>query len=185
MRTYIVITAPLVLAVFTGCSSAEKKPDAPVTHEEVAEPAAPSPDAFLVAPEAGPVYFGFDEHLLSEGARKNLSEIATYMEQKPEVRVTIDGHCDELGTSEYNLALGDKRAHAARAYLSALGVPKDRVSVVSWGEERPVVSGTDAEARSLNRRDEFTLYVLGETTASAEDFTALDVVMAWRDWDDE
>ena len=135
-------------------------------------------------PDAAPLYFSFDEHLLSDDSQQNLNEIAAYMAKKPAVRVTIDGHADDLGTSEYNLALGDKRAQAARSYLAALGVSTERVHVVSWGEERPTVSGTDAEARALNRRDEFTLYILGDTTASADDITALDVVMAWRDWDD-
>jgi len=186
MRTYTITTvAPLLALALTACSSADKKPDAPVTQEDVqAEEPAPSPEALLLPPEAAPLYFGFDEHLLSEGSRQNLTEIAAYMEKKPAVRVTIDGHADDLGTSEYNLALGDKRAQAARTYLSKLGVSNDRVNVVSWGEERPTVSGTDAEARALNRRDEFTLYILGETTASAQDITALEVVMAWRDWDD-
>lgn len=183
MRTHIVPIATLLALSLTACSSAEKKPDPPVTHEEVEAAPAPPQEALVVPPEANPVYFAFDEHMLGEDARHNLGEIADYMKKKPAVRLTIDGHADALGTSEYNLALGDKRAQAARRYLAALGVEEARVKVVSWGEERPVVSNTDDEARARNRRDEFTVYVLGDTTASAADLSALDVVMAWRDWE--
>jgi peptidoglycan-associated lipoprotein len=172
-----------------SCASAEKRPDAPVGEPApAAEPAPPTPDAdaFLIPPEAGPVYFTFDQHLLDEGSRQNLAEVARYMTDTPDVLLSIDGHCDAIGTSEYNLALGDKRAQAARSYLVALGVAETRVRVISWGEERPAVSGTDSEARALNRRDELTLYIQGDTTASLDDLdelSALDVVMAWSDWD--
>jgi len=75
----------------------------------------------------------------------------------PSVVITIDGHCDERGTEEYNMALGEKRAEAAKKYLMNLGVPGDQMKTVSYGKTRPLVKGVDEESYYMNRRDEFTI----------------------------
>jgi peptidoglycan-associated lipoprotein len=81
-----------------------------------------------------------------------LREQATYMSQFPNVRATIEGHCDERGTREYNLALGERRANAAKNYLVSLGVAADRLSTVSYGKERPIAVGSNEQAWGRNRR---------------------------------
>ena len=80
---------------------------------------------------------------------------AEAMRQFPDVRIRIEGHADERGTVEYNLALGERRAEAARAYLIDLGIDPDRMTTISYGEERPAVQGSNEAAWSQNRRDEF------------------------------
>jgi peptidoglycan-associated lipoprotein len=81
-----------------------------------------------------------------------LREQAAYMQQFPNVRATIEGHCDERGTREYNLALGERRANAAKNYLMSLGVAADRLSTVSYGKERPIAVGSNDQAWARNRR---------------------------------
>jgi peptidoglycan-associated lipoprotein len=81
-----------------------------------------------------------------------LREQANYLTQYPNIRATIEGHCDERGTREYNLALGERRANAAKNYLVSLGVAPDRLSTVSYGKERPVAVGSNEDAWARNRR---------------------------------
>ena len=88
-------------------------------------------------------------------AREELNQKAEVLRQYPDIRVRIEGHCDERGTVEYNLALGERRAEAARSYLIDLGIDPDRLTTVSYGEERPAVEGQNEAAWSQNRRDEF------------------------------
>ena len=82
---------------------------------------------------------------------------AEWLINNPDVRVTIEGHCDERGTNEYNIALGDRRAEAAKAFLVDLGVPAGNLTSISYGEERPVDPGNSEEARAKNRRCHFVL----------------------------
>lgn len=98
------------------------------------------------------VYFGYDRYDLTEDARKQLEAQAAWMKNLPSVTVTIEGHADERGTREYNLALGDRRATAVRNYLIALGVDASKVSTISYGKERPVALGSNPEAWAQNRR---------------------------------
>jgi len=101
------------------------------------------------------VYFDFDKYNLRDDAKRALENNADIMREHPDLNVKIAGHCDERGTNEYNLALGEKRAKAARDYLSRLGIEAGRLSIISYGEERPVDPRHTEEAWSLNRRDEF------------------------------
>jgi peptidoglycan-associated lipoprotein len=101
------------------------------------------------------IYFDFDQSDLRSEAREVLSRKAEILREYPDIRVRIEGHCDERGTVEYNLALGERRAEAARAYLIDLGIDPDRLTTVSYGEERPAVEGQNEAAWSQNRRDEF------------------------------
>ncbi len=98
------------------------------------------------------VFFAFDSSVLDDAARQTLERQAAWLKQFPAVSVTIEGHCDERGTREYNLALGDRRANAAKSYLVALGVSPDRIRTISYGKERPADPGHDETAWALNRR---------------------------------
>lgn len=104
------------------------------------------------------IFFGYDDSSLSESARETLSKNAVVMRAKEGVNFRIEGHCDERGSSEYNLALGEKRALAAMRYLVSLGIPETHLSIISYGEERPaVIAGNDEESWAKNRRDEFKI----------------------------
>lgn len=98
------------------------------------------------------VFFGYDSSDLSGEARATLERQANWLNQYSNLTVTIEGHADERGTREYNLALGERRANAVRNYLTALGVPASRIAVISYGKERPVVFGSDARSWAENRR---------------------------------
>lgn len=103
------------------------------------------------------IYFDFDKSELKPEARAVLVKKAEYLRKNPEYRVRIEGNCDERGTNEYNLALGDRRAHAALEFLATLGVSEARMDTVSYGEERPLDPGHDEEAWAKNRNDQFKL----------------------------
>jgi len=98
------------------------------------------------------IYFDTDKFNIDAEDQAALAQQAAYLRQYPNIRATVEGHCDERGTREYNLALGERRANAAKNYLVSLGVPADRVSVVSYGKERPVALGSNEEAWARNRR---------------------------------
>ena len=101
------------------------------------------------------VYFDFDQFTLSADARKTLGDNAKYLQANSAVQVVIEGHCDERGSDEYNLALGESRALAAKNYLVSLGINAKRLSVISYGEEKPAVQGHNENAWAKNRRAEF------------------------------
>jgi peptidoglycan-associated lipoprotein len=112
------------------------------------------------APASGPlkeVYFAFDRYDLSEQARVTLRENAGWLKTNPSARIEIEGHCDERGTTEYNLALGAKRAAAARDYLVSLGVTEGRITSKSFGEELPVCKESTEDCYQKNRRDRFVV----------------------------
>ena len=101
------------------------------------------------------IYFDFDAYTLSEEAREILVKNAEIMKKDPAVKVSIEGNCDERGSDEYNLALGERRARAAMKYLVTMGIPAERLSVISYGKEKPADPGRDEAAWAKNRRDEF------------------------------
>ena len=98
------------------------------------------------------VYFDFDSYQLSPAARENLAKNAEQLKKNPSAKVQIEGHSDERGSDEYNLALGEKRANAARDYLVTLGIPADRLTIISYGKEKPADPGHDEAAWAKNRR---------------------------------
>ncbi|MGE4506082.1 MAG: peptidoglycan-associated lipoprotein Pal [Desulfovibrionaceae bacterium] len=104
------------------------------------------------------IYFEFDSSALTEHSRAVLSSKADILKRYSGLTLVIEGHCDERGTTEYNLALGERRARVAYDYLVILGVSPDRLSIVSFGEERPADAGHTEEAWSKNRRDEFRIF---------------------------
>ena len=98
------------------------------------------------------IFFAFDRSDISPEAREILARQADWLRRYPNVSVTIEGHCDERGTREYNLALGERRAQAAKNVLVATGIPAARISTISYGKERPAVVGSTEEANAQNRR---------------------------------
>jgi len=103
------------------------------------------------------IYFDFDTATLSMDAMEVLREKAAFLRDNPEVTITIEGHCDERGTNEYNLSLGDRRSNSAKAYLMDLGIDGSRMTTVSYGEEQPVDPGHNEEAWAKNRRGHFVI----------------------------
>lgn len=158
--THIVLG--LVLANSLACSTtkvAKKSVD-----EDPARAALVKELNALVA--QGPLYFETDTDVLTDPSQMLLQRIAAQMHRVPKVRVVVAGHADERGDTSYNLALGEKRGHAARDYLLRLGIPKQRVQIVSLGEEQPIVTASNEEAWSQNRRDEFTFLLPGDSRSA-------------------
>jgi len=103
------------------------------------------------------VLFEYNRAILTREAQERLTKKANYLKDNPEIKVIIEGHCDERGTNEYNLALGERRAEATRDFLVDLGVSTVRLSTISYGEERPFALGSNESAWSLNRRAHFVV----------------------------
>lgn len=129
------------------------------TQPQAAAPAAPAQAGIrpgsqqdLVVNVGDRVFFGYDKADLTPAARATLDKQVAWMRQHGAVRLVIEGHCDERGTREYNLALGDRRANAAKDYLVNAGIAASRLSVISYGKERPVATGSDEASWAENRR---------------------------------
>ncbi|MEO6097819.1 MAG: peptidoglycan-associated lipoprotein Pal [Fibrobacteria bacterium] len=140
---------------------ARAEPKAPVFQEPKAVTMAPTPQETkvriqdLLAEAFKPVYFPYDQATLPETAKDLLAKAAELMKQAPGVTVQIDGHADERGTDEYNLALGEKRANTVKAYLTNYGINPSRLKTISYGEEKPNAIGHEETDWAQNRRDEF------------------------------
>jgi peptidoglycan-associated lipoprotein len=161
--TLVVATMALAIA---GCAKKrpEVLPPAPVDQNAGVDPNAgantstdgaivPGSDAdFRRSVTSNTVHFGLDQYDIDPEARAILDSQAAWLQRYPNVRLTIEGHCDERGTREYNLALGDRRANAAKNYLAARGVSPDRMNVISYGKERPIALGSDEASYAQNRR---------------------------------
>ncbi|HTS79530.1 MAG TPA: OmpA family protein [Myxococcaceae bacterium] len=153
---------PLVLA---ACAHEQAAAPAPPVVAQAAPPVAAAPEqaktddtAELTRILSGPIaHFEFDKAQLTETDRQKLQVLAKAMKAHSAARISIAGNCDELGTEEYNLALGQKRAEVAKHYLVDLGISASRVDTISYGKERPVSEGHDAEAHAANRRDDAQL----------------------------
>ena len=125
-----------------------------VEKEEVAaEPVAKISDVVMQED----IYFEFDKSTLTPAAQDNLLRKAEWLRENPDATVTIEGHCDDRGTNEYNLALGDRRAESAKAFLADLGIDASRLASISYGEERPVDPRSNEEAWAKNRRAHFVV----------------------------
>lgn len=129
----------------SGVSSQEMQGPEPGTQEH------------LVVNVGDRVFFGFDKSNLSNEAEGTVEGLAAWLKQYPSTTLTIEGHADERGTREYNLALGARRANAVRDYLIVLGIDPNRLETVSFGEERPAVQGSNEEAWAQNRRAVFVV----------------------------
>lgn len=126
-----------------------------------AETTAPPPDNTPTPPAEQPklalqdAFFDFDAATLRQDAKTALENDGKFMEQNSNVNVVVEGHCDERGSVEYNLALGEKRARAAKDYLVSYGIPANRITTISYGKERPFDTGHDENAWAQNRRAHF------------------------------
>jgi peptidoglycan-associated lipoprotein len=107
--------------------------------------------------EVKDAYFDYDKADVRTDARDALTQTAQFLRSYPQVKVVVEGHCDERGSTEYNLALGDRRAAAAKAFLTSLGISADRMETVSYGKERPFCSASTEECYQQNRRAHFVL----------------------------
>jgi peptidoglycan-associated lipoprotein len=160
MKKFIfLLILPLFLGlVFSGCCCPKKKAveppaetvAAPPEIKEEVPPPAPEPAVSL-----DPIYFDFDKSNLKPDASATLDKNAEWLSKNSTAKIRIEGNCDERGTNEYNMALGERRANSAKQYLLKLGVSAERLSTVSYGEEKPVDPGHDEAAWIKNRRDDF------------------------------
>jgi peptidoglycan-associated lipoprotein len=165
----VTLVALILTFLFVGCAKEEPPPP---TVEPPPRPAAPPPPPpSPPPPPPGPsisqqafqefqnqdIYFDFDKYDLRTDARATLDRKASFLNQNSSVRVQIEGHCDERGTEEYNLALGERRANAAKQYLTTAGISAGRLSTISYGEERPLDPGHNEAAWAKNRRDHFVI----------------------------
>jgi peptidoglycan-associated lipoprotein len=172
------LAVALGLAMLLGASSCAKKsqktaptpPPTPPVEKPAPAPTPPPPPPPPTPPPAPepekpkvtaedfkPAFFDFDSYKLRDDARQALDHDGKLLRDNPSLQVTIEGHCDERGTAEYNQALGEKRAQAARDYLTGSGIQASRLQVVSYGKERPFDPGHDEAAWAKNRRAHFVL----------------------------
>jgi peptidoglycan-associated lipoprotein len=159
------ISGALVLATLLACASGGGAPGTSEAERDfpaegrVTEPGLEGRAAGGMGLEASggfkTAYFDFDDFSLRADARSAIEHNATILRANPDLKVEIQGNCDERGSEEYNLALGQRRADAAKQYLIDLGIDPSRLYTISFGEERPAVRGHNEAAWAKNRRDEF------------------------------
>jgi peptidoglycan-associated lipoprotein len=162
---FLFVLGLLAIVLVAGCGGPKDEPI-------VEEPTPPPPPPVDTTPEPPPppppppelkesqlatVYFDFDKFNLRADAKSGLDQNYGLLTEFPDVIIQIEGHCDERGTIEYNMSLGDKRANAARDYLMGLGIAETRLSTISYGEERAAASGSGEDAWAQNRRCEFKI----------------------------
>ena len=162
MRKSLNLALAAALLLTGACARREQAVEAPppapaatagTAEDDVELVELPALQADLVA-KAGSdtIYFATDKSDVELSGQRTLAAQAKWMLANPTVRASIEGHCDERGTREYNMALGERRANAARDYLVSQGVPAARLLVTSWGKEKPVATGSDENAWAQNRR---------------------------------
>lgn len=134
-------------------STSEAVPPAPTRQADAAE--STTPVGQDPKHEFDPVFFSYDSSFLDEAARTALDGAARSLRDDPAAQIVIEGHCDERGTAEYNTSLGERRARVARDYLIDAGVSSTRITVISYGKERPFATGSNEEAWAQNRRAHF------------------------------
>lgn len=151
----------IVLALsLASCSSAKKKAEG-----EVAGAPADAGTQFelygdsdsMKAGDLRTIYFEFDSSEITEASKDTLAKNAEFLKQKADVTIQVEGHCDERGSDQYNLALGEKRAKSVKDHLVSLGVDVARVTTISYGKERPLAFGHEEESWSKNRRGNFVI----------------------------
>jgi peptidoglycan-associated lipoprotein len=151
------LSAIAALAILAACTSkpqttAETAPPAPMTQSTNQSTIVPGSLEDFKVNVGDTVHFDYDRSDIKEEDRGTLQRQATWLQRYPQVRVTVQGHCDERGTREYNLALGARRANAVKEYLVSLGVSSARLETISYGKERPVCTESDENCWAQNRR---------------------------------
>jgi len=159
-KEQIVAIAVILVFVVSGCSHT-KKETAAVPEEETEVVEIVEEEVVEVPVEVisnlSNIYFGFDKSVLSREAIQELNEIGAWLLENPNTKIRIEGYCDERGTDEYNLALGERRARSAKNFLVNLGVAPAKIITISFGEENPADPGHNEMAWAKNRRDEFNI----------------------------
>jgi peptidoglycan-associated lipoprotein len=149
MNLFAVLFLIISVGIYTGCEKKQvvKSDETPAVQESAAKE-----ETALKS-----IYFDFNKAAIHPGDRAVLKEIAEYLLKDKNIKISIEGNCDERGTEKYNLVLGDKRAKAAMTYLVNLGVDKKRIKTISNGKDKPLDSGHNEEAWAKNRRDDFVV----------------------------
>jgi len=159
--TNLILIATLVATAACAGKKQEVLPPPPAPEQPAAQPAPPAPvdtitpgsrADFQRSVTSDTVHFALDQYDIDDPSRAILDSQAIWLARFPNVTITIEGHADERGTREYNLALGDRRANAAKNYLADKGIAPSRISTISYGKERPVALGSDEESWAQNRR---------------------------------
>ncbi|MBN1754938.1 peptidoglycan-associated lipoprotein Pal [bacterium] len=158
--TMLMLLLLALLIAFSGCSKKQEV-------EVVPPPIIEEPEPQVIEPVVEPVkieplvltkiHFDYDKYMITEEARQTLIKNAEMLMLYPDAKIKIEGHCDERGTNQYNLSLGQKRADATKDFLVNYGVNASRISTISFGEEKPVCNGHDENCWSKNRRAEFVI----------------------------
>ena len=174
----LIIYALAIILVFSFAVACKKKPKEvppapPQTQEQpkvekveepkVQEPQLTEEDMFLQKSldqinrekPLGTIYYDYDRAIIRDDAKSTLEANASWLKKFRSAKILVEGHCDERGTEEYNLALGEKRAKAAQDYLLSLGVGSDRLKIISYGKSQPINPGHDESAWQMNRRAQF------------------------------
>ena len=160
-KLFYLLILPLFLGlVFSGCACpCQKKQAAAEPAETVAPPPEVKEEVPPPAPEPAvslePIFFDFDKSNITPDAKAILDKNAEWISKNPTAKIRIEGNCDERGTNEYNMALGERRATSAKQYLVTSGIAANRLTMVSYGEEKPLDPGHDEAAWAKNRRDDF------------------------------
>lgn len=168
MRKTIILFLITGLMIFaSGCSKKHTKPSDHdrMTGDEVVEDSMTPREAMddVISTDAESLFkfqdalFDYDKYNIRQDARDVLDSVATWLNKHKDINVLIEGHCDDRGTNDYNLALGEKRANAARDYLVSRGVSSKRMSTLTYGEEKPVCSSMNDSCRQNNRRAHFVV----------------------------
>lgn len=159
-RTLMIATALIALSACSKKPTPEELPPPPVDTTQTYDPNAGaqtgpvkgSQEDFLASILSDRIYFGLDQYNVDAEDQETLRSQAQWLAQNPGARIIIEGHADERGTRDYNLALGERRANAAKNYLASIGVDSSRITTISYGKERPVALGSDEAAWAQNRR---------------------------------
>ncbi|MBI4209124.1 MAG: peptidoglycan-associated lipoprotein Pal [Deltaproteobacteria bacterium] len=151
VRTNLKAVIILLIAgiALSGCPKKPPQPTEESVAEEVSKIGAPAERP------TKPIYFDFDQSIVREDQKPILKSLAAWLRENSKGKLTLEGHCDERGTEEYNLALGQRRADSVKSYLVSAGVSPDRLKTISYGEEKPADSGHDEAAWAKNRRVQY------------------------------
>ncbi len=162
-RYLLLVVMAAALAISTGCSSKKKAEDGVSAGDVEGDPSVSSKDLQFdpMGSDSGniaglsTINFEYDKATLTESAQSDLAKNAEWIKSNPNVTVQIEGHCDSRGSVEYNLALGERRAKSVKTYLTNLGVDGKRLTIISYGEEKPVATGDSESIYAKNRRANF------------------------------
>lgn len=159
LKSRLTLAAMVVALGFAGvgCTDDEPKTSEPVSPADSGEAPPSDPAAMAGALSTEPVYFAFDDFSLNSAAQSTLSRLGEELKANQTAVIQIEGHCDERGSIEYNLALGERRAQSVKKFLTDIGIDAARLSIISYGEEKPAAEGSDESAWSRNRRAEFVI----------------------------